>query len=390
MERKKIDDLFREGLAPQEVPYEEAHWEAMERKFRKGRRRSIIRMLGIASLSAAAVLVFFLIFKESAEIITMNPKMSGNVPEKSVKKNPLVEKEESGEKSEPKNAVGMTSRDGQRMTQTTNSANWVSGHPSKRIEDLPYRDTSSLHYYDIVSQSLKASNHIKPVTKEVPQYVQTNSSRKAPYKETKNSEKSVGSLTILAAPDLTYVRGAGNPAFSQNIGLLYTQPLTKRLSVSSGLLYARKNYNSPYSFYRPNVRLEWSDRPTDVAAVCDVIDVPIIVNYGVYSNSRTRVNMSAGISSYFMLREHYQFSYSPGSIDNSNLPPSYEVHGKNNHLFGVADFSVSVQRKINSNMYIGVRPFMKVPLTGIGYGQTKLESRGIAVTLDFNLGGKKN
>lgn len=94
------------------------------------------------------------------------------------------------------------------------------------------------------------------------------------------------------------------------------------------------------------------------------------------------------MSSYFMLRERYNFEYTGnGDYYSSYNQPygSYEVKGENKHIMGIADFSISAEKKISDKINIGIRPFLKVPLTGIGYGRTKLESKGLAVTLGLDL-----
>ncbi|MDM8173479.1 hypothetical protein QT327_03745 [Olivibacter sp. 47] len=205
-------------------------------------------------------------------------------------------------------------------------------------------------------------------------------------KLTINRERRPSYLTILAAPDLTSVRGAGNPQLSQNIGVLYTLPLSKKLSVSGGVLYARKNYNSPYSFYRPKIQRSYGATPSQVDAACDVLDVPIELNYQVYNKGATRITLNGGASSYFMLREQYEFSYDTGDPYKDKQRTNYEVRGQNNHPFGVANISATFEQQLNNQVTIGVRPFVKLPLTGIGYGRTKLDSKGLAVSVSFKLG----
>ncbi|MDM8173480.1 hypothetical protein QT327_03750 [Olivibacter sp. 47] len=63
MEKKKLDDLFREGLNNPEVSYDEMHWIAMEEKLVNNRKKKV-RLIWLSSLSAAAavILVFLVIW----------------------------------------------------------------------------------------------------------------------------------------------------------------------------------------------------------------------------------------------------------------------------------------------------------------------------------------
>jgi hypothetical protein len=197
-------------------------------------------------------------------------------------------------------------------------------------------------------------------------------------------ERSV--VSFLAGPDLTSVRGAGKSSLSENIGLAYSHPLTKGLSVSVGATYAKKNYKSAYKFYAPSNPPEMTQLPSNVSAVCDVLDVPLTASYTVLKSKKVKFNVSAGLSSYFMLKEKYTFDYeNGGSYGGSQKSAVYEVNGENQHIFGVADFSISIEKKINDKINIGVKPFVKMPLTGIGYGNVDLESKGVAFTLGMSL-----
>jgi len=384
MEKRNIDELFNKGLKHPEVSYDEMQWTAMEQKLdkAKGKRGRVVRLVSL--LSAAAVLVLlFLIFGPAIE----NKKTGSELVGKQTKREDaprsgsgaIAADEDNGNTVDSSSAIMLSERYVDKR-----EGDIQTGIRLKEIENLIYKDSLSISVKTAGTTSVSPNRSVWK-----PAYVNVMKPSKVLQPSPQQPKQRAGSLTILVAPDATSVRGAGNAAFSSNIGLMYTQPLSNRISVSGGVSYARKNYTAPYSFYRPNVRLDWSERPSQVDAACDVLDVPILLNYNVYNKNVMRVHVSAGVSSYFMLRERYQFSYDSESSYDNNLLPSYEVRGKNNHLFGVADLSVSVDRKVNENMRIGIRPFIKVPLTGIGYGQTKLESKGVAVTLDFKFGGRR-
>ncbi len=162
--------------------------------------------------------------------------------------------------------------------------------------------------------------------------------------------------------------------------------MAKGLNVSVGATYAKKNYKSAYKFYTPSNPPELTQLPSNVSAVCDVIDVPLTASYTVLKSKKVKFNVSAGLSSYFMLKEKYTFDYAGGgSYDGNQKSAVYEVSGENQHIFGVADFSISIEKKVNDKINVGVKPFVKLPLTGIGYGNVDLESKGVAFTLGVSL-----
>ncbi|MCA5005964.1 outer membrane beta-barrel protein [Sphingobacterium bovistauri] len=193
------------------------------------------------------------------------------------------------------------------------------------------------------------------------------------------SVKGRGTINILAALDMTEVRGAGKQSISQNVGLLYTHPITNKFSVSSGILYSKKNYESPFSYYNPKNPYGTAHHlPSEVDASCQVLSVPILANYQVLKHGNFGITISSGLSSYFMLSEKYKMLYNGKGYQ--AYTSDYTIKGENQHYFGVADLSVSFDRKINNKLSIGIRPFMQLPLTGIGYGRTNLQSKGLAIS----------
>ncbi|MGY0038442.1 hypothetical protein [Pedobacter sp. NJ-S-72] len=83
-----------------------------------------------------------------------------------------------------------------------------------------------------------------------------------------------------------------------------------------------------------------------------------------------------------MLKEKYEFTTGQGAEQKvSNL----EINNQNQHLFGIANVSVSFDHQISQAVSIGVQPFAKIPLTGIGYGDASLKSAGVSFSLNIGL-----
>jgi hypothetical protein len=389
MEENNMDKLFKNGLKNPEMPFEEADWIAMEKKL-DAKKAKKVRFIWIAALSAAAavILTFFIAIwlptsfnKPHVDVVkkqdSVKRKISPQIPALPSTKQATIQVDsmDRGLFAEQQSVEPLEQE--------------LNGHPDKNY-DLLYRDTL-LAQVQAKSYTLGSANefNLTPAyTERISRPVMEPSKEKILNREQNKSSY----LTILVAPDLTSVQGAGNQQFSPNIGVLYTKSLSKKLSISGGLLYARKNYNSPFSFYKPKIQRDYGVTPSQVDAACDVLDVPIEFNYQIFNKGTTKIKVSAGASSYFMLREQYRFSYNTKdaygakNTYNSSMPSTYEVKGENNHLLGVASLSATFEHQINNNTVIGIRPFIKLPLTGIGYGQTKLESKGLAVSVSFKLG----
>ncbi len=187
------------------------------------------------------------------------------------------------------------------------------------------------------------------------------------------------SLSILAAPDVTDSKTSIGTKISSNFGLLLTYPISKKLSISTGAVYARKLYD--YGGTVGVAAYGDAGRPWELNAECFVIDVPLNVNYQVLKKRNLSVSLSSGLSSYFMLKERYQFRNI--DLEGREQRSAIEINNQNQHISGIANFSISIDRKVSERVSIGIQPFVKVPLTGIGYYDYNLRSKGVAVSLSI-------
>lgn len=386
MDKYDIDRIFKDGLQnPPSNQYNEQNWKDLEKRLRKDKKPKGIILLGmISSAVAAAVLLFFIFNTDNEAKKTVNDNF--------VKSESIILKADSSCDEESI----ITSQVQDEYITESNGANILAymkpimlerlaenkdTFENNTINDFVKIDSEEEKEIQIVANEEKIDD--KVISIDTPQNiaihkVENNIKEKASLSKSKMK----GAFSVLAALDLTEVRGAGQQKLSENVGILYTYPFTNRLSMSTGVLYSKKNYNSPFSYYKPEHSYAESHVPKDVSAVCDVLSVPIWFNYQISSGKKYAISISSGLSSLFMLKEKYEFSYEGNEY--KSYTSEYTIRGKNQHYFGVADFSVSVDRKINEKLSIGIRPFVQIPLTGIGYGRTNLQSKGIALTFGIN------
>src|SRR3546814_6839434 len=120
----------------------------------------------------------------------------------------------------------------------------------------------------------------------------------------------------------------------------------------------------------------------NIAAECDVIDIPLNLRYTLFQKGHNRVSVHAGLSSYLMLREHYRYEFG------ADAPRDYDYRNENQHFMGVGNAGIMLERSLGSGVSLGLKPFVKVPLTGIGHGDVRLVSAGAAIQLNLGIGKK--
>jgi len=187
-------------------------------------------------------------------------------------------------------------------------------------------------------------------------------------------------LTVLAASNINGVGSFAETQTGSNIGLLFSVG-KGRFTLSTGAMYAKTPYATDFSNY--HIKYQFSTNPTTVNADCRVLDIPINLDYRVYGNFKNKFSVGTGLSSYLMLKEDYTYTYAtyPGGY----APDGYSITNRNQHYFGVLNFDVLYQRRLNSKFSLDLQPYLKLPLTDIGYGHVQLQTAGVAVGLSWNI-----
>src|SRR5690606_1064243 len=101
------------------------------------------------------------------------------------------------------------------------------------------------------------------------------------------------SLGVLAAPDLNGSGDFTRGKLGFKAGITAGMHFNEKLSLHSGVIYARKPYNALPDDYRPAYK-----PPTlmKIAAVCDVIDIPLNLRYTMRRSEWGSISLSAGLS----------------------------------------------------------------------------------------------
>lgn len=159
-------------------------------------------------------------------------------------------------------------------------------------------------------------------------------------------------------------------------GLLLRYHVNNKWYLSTGAAYTKKLYQaSPKEYNSP-----YPGNYVDIDADCDVIDVPLQVHYVFAENPSGRWNVSLGASTYFMLREKYDYYYP------NNYKRTRVFSNQNQHWFSVINISAGWEKNTKGRLNWGLQPYLKIPAGGVGEGNVKLYSAGLSLQLTM---GKK-
>jgi hypothetical protein len=187
-------------------------------------------------------------------------------------------------------------------------------------------------------------------------------------------------LSVLAAPDINGVGSFQQSKLGTNEGLLFSAGMFKKLTISTGVIYSDKPYITGFENYHTDYQFKVD--PANVAADCRMLDIPINIGYQVYNKHQNKISIGTGLSSYIMLREDYTFNYA----NPATAPGYYDVPNSGKYFFSILNLNATYEHRLNSKVGISFQPYLKLPLTNVGYSQVRLQTTGVAVGLTWNLG----
>lgn len=382
----EIDQLFKKGMSEPSIPFNELDWQKMAEKLRAAEARktpSVWIYAGTGIAAAFLIMLFLFLFDQKDPV---GPKENFHTKSKPGKL------DQSGSPAgliKPADEIKRPDLKSSELLETRKAT--LATQMQSRLDQPAITSNPETPMLTGVSQAQLLSDHDRRTTIEpfAPQIGQQSKQLKDAGQSASDTKSAILdasairpgklSLSILAAPDVTDSKTSIGTKISSNFGLLLTYPVSKKLSVSTGAVYARKLYD--YGGTIGVAAYGDAGRPWELNAECFVIDVPLNVNYQVLKKRNVSVSLSSGLSSYFMLKERYQFRNI--DLEGKEQRSAIEINNQNQHISGIANFSISVDRKVSERLSIGIQPFLKVPLTGIGYYDYNLRSKGVAVSLSI-------
>ena len=398
---KDLDDFFRQKLTNGDIPFEEANWARLEKRLRKNRSRQRIAWITLSGIAAMMLLTLtvsdIFLSGEKAEPIAANVKESrqdiASDSPSVVVEAPKAGKSVSEEKKQVLNSATVQRSSLKPVFSSSEPA--VSGAVSasdplfakaeinnnnRDIEQIPVVGSPGQTADSVKHEITQPETSVNSLANAA---VFTDSTGTAVNKPL--NPASAFSVAFVAGPDINGVNNLKSNRGGIAVGLMLSYKVSKSFSVSTGALYAKKLYNSEFAYYKPNSSYTFPNVPTAVNAECRVLDIPLNINYTAWSKDKNALAVSAGVSSYIMLNEGYSFTYETPS---TRGPKSYYITGRNKHYLGILNVSAAYERKISDEVSIGIQPYMKIPVTDIGYGNVKLLSTGVLTSVKLNIPSK--
>ncbi|WP_121810631.1 hypothetical protein [Mucilaginibacter kameinonensis] len=423
-----LDNIFKKQLEDpaNHRAFNEDDWDALEQMLDQGKkRRGIVYWLPLASGIAAMLLLFlgWLFFKPNTQDSNTSGQQQAKVKPLTPKANPATD---GSVVQHPRvtDSIKTTSPTNNNVAANSNTDNHLkagqtvltpsvvgANHPltGSNKKGKVGRDTIMSRPSELIANTDPSINplnnkasieslltnralslDIQPAPLAVPDF-KTNIDRQPVIASASKPDKKITkqgfgyrpqwAITALASSDVNGTNSFQGKVGS-NYGVLLSFGATKKLTITSGVVYSSKPYNTSFANYR--TAYTFKHDPTDVTADCKMLDIPINIGYQVYGNFRNKLSVGTGLSSYLMLHEKYTYNYADGT-NSAAWPQTYTVPNSKGYLLSIININATYEHKINSKVGVSVQPYMKVPISGVGYSDIKLQSTGVAVGVTYNL-----
>jgi hypothetical protein len=196
---------------------------------------------------------------------------------------------------------------------------------------------------------------------------------KAPYKLTENEKGWYAG--VIVGMDLSSIH-FNAPKTGTNKGLLFGYAVNERWSIETGMYWDQKRFYGAGTYFRPsNYTLPPGVTMLAVTGDSRLYEWPVNIRYSIIPN-RNKLFVTAGLSSYFMRRENYEYEYEQNGQYGKNYA-SYT--NQSNNMLAVVNMSLGYSYKLGSLGTVRMEPYVKIPLKDLGVNNMPVMSTGINI-----------
>jgi hypothetical protein len=192
------------------------------------------------------------------------------------------------------------------------------------------------------------------------------------------------SLLLSIAPDFSTVAFDYYTDPGQAFGLMLHYHVKRSWSFSTGVVKSFKKYTGEGEDYAPPNGY-WRNNtngiiPETIDGSCNVLEIPVMVQYTIANRGKSRFLVGAGASSYIMLNETYKYNFDQ---PNPGAKQGWSSKKATSLFFNVINVTAGFEHRVFPGFMMGIEPYLKIPLEGVGWSDLKLYSVGASLTLRY-------
>jgi len=161
------------------------------------------------------------------------------------------------------------------------------------------------------------------------------------------------------------------------MGLIFGYAFNKKWGIESGLLWDTKRvYDNGTYFNPPGYMPTNGIKIIAVNGKSRLYEWPVNMKYTIISGKQSLFT-TAGLSSYLMRSENYDYEYVQNNQPGGHNYLSYSKETKN--WFSVVNLSIGYTHQLGGNGSIRVEPYLKLPIKNLGVGNMPIMSTGLNI-----------
>lgn len=193
------------------------------------------------------------------------------------------------------------------------------------------------------------------------------------------------------APDFSSVNALAGDKAGSSFGLTVDYQFANRWRIGTGLFYSKKNYTARASDYHvPDGPWPggyyWSigiTKPVDfVKGSMTMLEIPLNLRYDFSVTGNTVFFASGGLSTYLFGTENCNYYYF-NTFMGREMYKGFKYDNKPS-FFSTANLSFGVETGISNDLSIMLAPYMKLPVSDLGFGKIRMSSVGINVAIRYS------
>jgi hypothetical protein len=106
-----------------------------------------------------------------------------------------------------------------------------------------------------------------------------------------------------------------------------------------------------------------------------MFEIPVAIRYDFISRNNHGFFAKAGLSTYLMKKENYNYLVDNGGVQGSHNA-TYD-NGLQNNIFSIVQLSAGYELAISRKTKIRFEPYVKIPMQGVGVGSMPISSTGL-------------
>ena len=184
---------------------------------------------------------------------------------------------------------------------------------------------------------------------------------------------------VVVGPSLNEVKSQGLKKTGFDIGIIAGYQLNSKMSIETGLLFAKKYYFSDGKYFSPgktNISMPASMKVLSLEGSSAVIEVPVKLKYDFAKGNIRNWFFTTGFSSYILTHENNDYR---ALINGSQQELSVKYKHKMSYFPGAVNLSIGHEFKTGKQTKFRIEPYLQIPLKGIGVGSMPVTTTGLHI-----------